>query len=528
MSERNHDCDLVHQLWEAETVGRLLSRSEAELVAEHLTGCTECRLEADALATLDLDHPTGPPPYVEGDVARRRWIDDAIGAAGRPRADRPASNRGWLVGLAAAVLLVATGGVVTWAVLGGNQATSAPLPTVTADAPAALEGRVVLVSGETTESHELLEPGSPLPLGEMLSAGNGALVVELATGITVLLDEGARARVERLDQERVAVALTQGRLFGAVDPDRQGPLFEVTTEGGVVRVTGTVFAVQVAGAAASVEVYRGQVTVGEADGAERGVEVGQRVVLGRPGRERLARETEDRVLATLKMLDLLDPAGQSTIELRSLPGGAAVMLDAVAVGATPLEAAVRPGHRIVELSLAGHLPVRELLELGQGDRLSRVFDLTRAETDADDIGETVTAAARPAPARQQTAAELLTRAQEQRAARDVRGAAATYNKLIKSHPGSPEAHAALVSLGTIQLDRLGQPGRALGLFDRYLARSRRGTLAQEAAYGRARALQALGRRQAEIDGLRQFLTTYPGAVQAGLARQRLAEIDPTD
>ena len=77
----------------------------------------------------------------------------------------------------------------------------------------------------------------------------------------------------------------------------------------------------------------------------------------------------------------------------------------------------------------------------------------------------------------------------------------------------------------IQLDRLGQPGRALGLFDRYLARSKRGTLAQEAAYGRARALRKLGRRQAEIESLERFLRTYPGAVQAGLARQRLAELD---
>jgi tetratricopeptide (TPR) repeat protein len=198
----------------------------------------------------------------------------------------------------------------------------------------------------------------------------------------------------------------------------------------------------------------------------------------------------------------------------------------VAFGATPLEAAVRPGHRIVELSLDGHLPVRELLELGQGDRLSRVFDLTSADAEVAEPAAVAAADERPSAGHRLTASELLTRAQEQRAARNVRGAAATYERLIQSYPGSAEAHASLVSLGTIQLDRLGKPGRALRLFDRYLARSRRGTLAQEAAYGRARALRALGRRQAEIDGLKQFLETYPGAVQAGLARQRLTEITP--
>jgi len=73
----------------------------------------------------------------------------------------------------------------------------------------------------------------------------------------------------------------------------------------------------------------------------------------------------------------------------------------------------------------------------------------------------------------------------------------------------------------LRLDHLGDPAGALRNFDAYLRATRRGVLAQEAAYGRIRALRRLGRRTAELRELRGFLKRYPGALQAPLVRRRL-------
>ncbi|MBW2278445.1 MAG: tetratricopeptide repeat protein, partial [Deltaproteobacteria bacterium] len=98
-----------------------------------------------------------------------------------------------------------------------------------------------------------------------------------------------------------------------------------------------------------------------------------------------------------------------------------------------------------------------------------------------------------------------------------------YQELLSQYPGSAQARNSLVSLGDIQLDHMGRPGRALKSFDSYLARTRKGTLAQEAAFGRARALRALGRTAEEIRALQTFLAAFPAAIQAPRSRQRLEE-----
>lgn len=120
-----------------------------------------------------------------------------------------------------------------------------------------------------------------------------------------------------------------------------------------------------------------------------------------------------------------------------------------------------------------------------------------------------------------TARDLLQRAQKRRAARDWRGAAASYRLLLARFPTSSAARAVRVALGMLCLDHLGDAVGALRLFDAYLRATRRGALAQEAAYGRIRALRKLGRRRAERRAMRSFLKYYPGALQAPLVRRRV-------
>jgi hypothetical protein len=123
-----------------------------------------------------------------------------------------------------------------------------------------------------------------------------------------------------------------------------------------------------------------------------------------------------------------------------------------------------------------------------------------------------------------TARELLTQARRHRTGQKWPAAAMAYQTLIKQHPASPEARSGRVSLGLILLHHLGNPAGALRLFSGYLARTRRGALAQEAAYGRIRALRRLGRRAEELAALRDFLRRYPTGLQAPLVRQRLRQL----
>jgi tetratricopeptide (TPR) repeat protein len=125
----------------------------------------------------------------------------------------------------------------------------------------------------------------------------------------------------------------------------------------------------------------------------------------------------------------------------------------------------------------------------------------------------------------ETAAVLFARANEAR--RGGRGAEALrlYDELGARFPGSREDTAARVTSGWLLLEQLGQPAAALARFDRYLAASGGGTLAQEAMAGRALALGKLGRRADELAAWRRLLEIAPGSAYAPRARERLGQAD---
>ena len=120
---------------------------------------------------------------------------------------------------------------------------------------------------------------------------------------------------------------------------------------------------------------------------------------------------------------------------------------------------------------------------------------------------------------------MLARAQSLRAAREWAAAAGAYEDLIASYPTSIKARTSLISLGELRLLRLHSPAKALECYARYLEKSSKGSLAQEALYGKARALRALGREGDESASLRAFLDAYPDALAAPQATKRLAELE---
>jgi hypothetical protein len=99
-------------------------------------------------------------------------------------------------------------------------------------------------------------------------------------------------------------------------------------------------------------------------------------------------------------------------------------------------------------------------------------------------------------------------------------AAALYRAVYAGGPRTPEGRAALVSLGELLLSDLGDPNGALAAFDEYLSR-RGGDLTRRAAYGRIRALRALGRDADERAAAHVFLARYRSGADADLVRSAL-------
>jgi tetratricopeptide (TPR) repeat protein len=119
--------------------------------------------------------------------------------------------------------------------------------------------------------------------------------------------------------------------------------------------------------------------------------------------------------------------------------------------------------------------------------------------------------------------QMLEQAQALRASGEFRRAVELYQRIHELNPGSASGRAALVAQGELRLSSLGDPQGALAAFNAYLARG--GALSQEASFGKARALRALGRRAEERQTIEQFIATYPEAPQSRVLRRRLAELE---
>lgn len=125
---------------------------------------------------------------------------------------------------------------------------------------------------------------------------------------------------------------------------------------------------------------------------------------------------------------------------------------------------------------------------------------------------------RPRPPRTEQA--LFQDAGEARRAGRTTAAMALYRELIERFPSGNRAATARVRLGQMYLGR-GSARSALSQYEAYLASRPSGSLAEEAMWGRARALRALGRRDAERGAWRDLVRAFPNSLHAAEARSRL-------
>ncbi len=531
------DCKTVHRLWIDEATGERPSKSDQAFISAHLDQCEACQTEARLADAININEPDGPPPFTTDEIARRRFIDETLSKSSVKGARTTSGGRlgATRILFAVAALVAIAIGAVLWqwsdpqrsetaiaerAQSGKNAADPAATPT----------GQLLLSSRDIHSGSAIIEAGASLRIGQRLQTDHGRAVVSLNGDVILFLDRNTEIKIVELSEKSTTIRLNRGYLLTSVTPRRTGPVVSVTTRAGRVSVTGTVFSVSDNADEVRVGVVSGKVRL-EDDGLEpRRLEVSSSAALGSIGSSALSREEETAARELLRIVDLLTPSREaSSFHIQSVPAGATVSVDGLVLGQTPLLASVRAGHRQLQLTLSGYANVRELLELGPQTDISRVYDLKRSPSE-NLVAErsTTTATGQPKPSAQlaqKCASQLLVEAQSYRSMRRWSQAAAAYRLLTERYPKSVDAQTSLISLGSIQLEHLGRPAAALKSFEQYLRRYRSGTLAPEAAFGRIRALQSLGRRDEEIRALRVFLSDFPNAVQANIVKNRLGEVN---
>jgi tetratricopeptide (TPR) repeat protein len=128
--------------------------------------------------------------------------------------------------------------------------------------------------------------------------------------------------------------------------------------------------------------------------------------------------------------------------------------------------------------------------------------------------------ARPATRPARSAQALFARANEERRQGRADRAIALYRELQNEFSASPEANLSRVSLGRLHLDGKRWQS-ALDQFDRYLNREGSGVLAAEALYGRALALDGLGRTSLARQSWAELQRRFPDSAYAGAAARHL-------
>jgi hypothetical protein len=537
MSRSEISCEKLTEIELRHAEGLSPTPAEQELYERHLRQCDRCRLEREALGALVGDGNSGPLPALD-DIARRRYVDQVLGRFDdtddepleEPSVGPRKSGRRWLVAAASAVAAAAVLALVLVSVL--DAGSQEPLAGAAGSgAPDPLAGRVVLIAGEPSAAGSAVV-GQAVAAGDRIACRVGPIVITLPTGVTAALGPGTRITARRLDDASLGLDLETGSLLVSAIPGRVGPPLEISTRAGTVTVTGTVLEVEDRDGDVEVRVIRGRVEIADGVANEpRAVGPAEVALLGRGGVRPTGEQESASAWERITAFDLLDPQAGAVVDVRSVPAGALVSVDGADLGRTPVAAAVRAGHRKLEVTLDGRVPVREFVDVLAGQTLTRAFDLLLADQQiaalTDDAGP-----ADRAPGAESVAgitpAEMLARAQSLRAERDWPGAARAYRELIRRHPGSDAARSSLVSVAQIELAKLGRPARALKSFGAYLTRVPGGPLTLEAMLGRARALRALGRTDEERVALKRFLDRFPDALQAAQAQARLESLSAAE
>lgn len=459
-------CSRWIALSDREAIDDVLGDDERAFLHSHAAECADCGREGALWQSFaELVEPTtstvaqGAPAPV-APLRRRRAIFGA------------------LVATAAAVALAAVG--VRFAAHGGVATRrTATLPAqAVAVRPPLPEPRVhVAVAplgetrGELEVDGQLARVGDPVRVGALVVARRGPACLTVEPGVRACLVEGSRVRVTELSREARRLTLLVGKLAAALDPQPVGSSFGIVTREGTAIAVGTAYSVEVPDRGAIVtRVMHGTVLV-HSGGRARRVTAHQMTAM-------------DGELLDLPLAD----------EAREL---ALVASDASARALNDAPAPMSPQRPPEEAP-------------------SRVDRSKRAVWPASHPTTRRTLPSATPPA-EDSAPLLLLAAREARARGDAQAALRVYRELFERYEHSGEAHTARIPFGEMLLSD-GHARAALAAFERYLAQG--GPLAEEASFGRVRALRALGATSEERAALVDFLRSHPDSPLSAALRAR--------
>ncbi len=328
----------------------------------------------------------------------------------------------------------------------------------------AVSARVVLVQGAGGE----VAVGQTLQQSAQLRTQAGTVCLDLAGGVRACLAQAGRATLETLEEPRRTLRLEQGLLLLRLAHQPIGHSVSVVTPEGRVTAIGTVFSVERSSTGAVVHVSEGRVRVEPSRGEPLTLAAGESVSLPSSLRAPFVPNAIETELANLAGALITarttaePPAGGDG----SPEPSAAPALRSSSTSSSPSSAPFKVASAQDKLEEA-----RVLRKSGQHLAALRAFDAIAAAYGRQSSGRT-----------------------------------------------------ALVSAADLALSQLGDPGGALGRYNRYLATGDP-ALAEEAAYGRVRCLRALGRGLDEQHAISDMLRDHPRGMYAPALRARLQALD---
>jgi ferric-dicitrate binding protein FerR (iron transport regulator) len=484
---RRPECQPWIDISDREAIGDVVTEEERRFQRAHEATCKSCADEAAVWRSLDgaalesvLDERTLEQVLL---AARAPRVDDAPTSIRRASPMRRKALAGVALGacaLAAAIAVMARRPQLAQptADLGDH----APAPAV---APSELLPRGPAMLAPATETR--------------ISAASSPTCRMLSPGATACLGAGSEVTTARLVSPRRLLDLVRGRVVVSLAPQAPGTSFGVATRAGTVTAVGTIFSVEIlANGDTIARCERGEVVVQAAgSSAEQRLLAGEQLRIGDahaatplPSHDRrrdlsLLTYREDRSAARGEKPADVGEREERASARNEKSEPARGSSEAMRGASEPSPGATMPAPAVIPAPASATAPPR-----------------------AADPGAR-------APVR-----DLLGRARALRTQGAFREAAEAYRAAYASDPRGAEGRTALVALGGLLLSELNDPAGALAAFDGYLS-ERKGALAQEAEFGRIRALRALGRYDAEKAAIQSFLGAHPEGPDAQVLRRRL-------
>ena len=401
--------------------------------------------------------------------------------------------------------------------------------------------------------------------GSTIETQSGAACVLIDSDINICLAPQSKMRLRAIASMARVVDLEAGKLATRLATQPDGMSLSIVAAGVSSTAIGTAFSVERSdeGGEVTTVVLNGKVRVGR--GAELAVvSAHERAVSQttgpavRPIVTSVSRTEEAPSWALLGPTVLWHDPVAATLEVHGQPAGAEAWLDEQWLGVTPVTSLIPAGEHRLSVRIHNREIMGRDLYVHAGDTQAIGYTADRPQAarvgateeaaveryyDRDDVRSSSHSARRarhrehgrgsyranrepdePAVV-QEAEAEAdngglgLRQARQAMRAGQFRAAAAIYEQLAEGGASSEEASTAMVLLGQLRLNQLGDPKGALTPLNAYLKRG--GPIAVEARAARIEALRRLNRSGDEMAAIEEFLRLHPRNFEVNRLQTRL-------